>query len=48
MQELAEEWREHLVSEAAEATEELMDKYLEEGDLTEEEIKAGLASTHTS
>jgi len=42
MQELAEEWREHLVSEAAEATEELMDKYLEEGDLTEEEIKEGL------
>jgi len=42
MQELAEEWRENLVSEAAEATEELMDKYLEEGELTEAEIKAGL------
>ncbi|XQW84861.1 elongation factor G [Thalassotalea piscium] len=42
MQALAEEWREKLVSEAAEANEELMDKYLEEGDLTEEEIKAGL------
>ena len=40
--EQAEEWRENLVSEAAEATEELMDKYLEEGDLTEEEIKTGL------
>ena len=42
MIELAEEWRENLVSEAAEANEELMDKYLEEGELTEEEIKAGL------
>ena len=42
MQELAEEWHENLVSEAAEATEELMDKYLEEGDLTETEIKFGL------
>ena len=38
----AEEWRENLISEAAEATEELMDKYLEEGDLSEAEIKAGL------
>ena len=27
---------------AAEATEELMDKYLEEGDLSEEDIKAGI------
>ncbi len=42
MLDLAEEWREHLVSEAAEASEELMDKYLEEGELTEAEIKAGL------
>jgi elongation factor G len=42
MQELAEEWRENLVSEAAEATEELMDKYLEEGELSEAEIKEGL------
>ena len=38
----AEEWRENLISEAAEATEELMDKYLEEGELTEAEIKVGL------
>ncbi len=44
MQELAEEWHENLVSEAAEANEELMDKYLEEGELTETEIKAGLRS----
>ena len=42
MQDLAEEWRENLVSEAAEASEELMDKYLEEGDLTEAEIKSAL------
>jgi elongation factor G len=42
MVDLAEEWRENLVSEAAEANDELMDKYLEEGDLTETEIKAGL------
>ena len=42
MVELAEEWRENLVSEAAEATEELMDKYLEEGELSEAEIKLGL------
>jgi elongation factor G len=42
MQDEAEEWRENLISEAAEASEEYMDKYLEDGDLTEEEIKAGL------
>ena len=42
MVELAEEWHENLVSEAAEANDELMDKYLEEGELTEAEIKAGL------
>ncbi len=42
MQNLAEEWRENLVSEAAEANDDLMDKYLEEGDLTEDEIKVGL------
>jgi len=42
MQELADEWRENLISEAAEVSEELMDKYLEEGDLTEEEIKSAL------
>jgi elongation factor G len=42
MVELAEEWRENLVSEAAEANDDLMEKYLEEGDLTEEEIKLAL------
>jgi len=36
--ELALEWREKLVETAAEATEELMNKYLETGELTEEEI----------
>ena len=42
MQDLAEEWRDNLVSEAAEANDELMEKYLEEGDLSEAEIKVGL------
>ena len=35
-------WREHMVESAAEATEELMDKYLEEGDLSVEDIKFGI------
>ena len=35
-------WRESMVEAAAEASEELMDKYLEEGDLNEDEIRAGL------
>ena len=35
-------WRENMVEAAAEATEELMNKYLEEGDLSEEDILAGL------
>ncbi len=39
---LAKEWREKMVEAAAEATEELMNKYLEEGELTEEEITRGL------
>ncbi|MCP3852819.1 MAG: elongation factor G, partial [Gammaproteobacteria bacterium] len=42
MAELSSEWREHLLEAAAEANEELMDKYLEEGDLTEEEIHQGI------
>ncbi|AIZ34446.1 elongation factor G [Pseudomonas parafulva] len=42
MLELAEEWRSNMVEAAAEANEELMNKYLEEGELTAEEIKAGL------
>ncbi len=35
-------WRENMVEAAAEATEELMNKYLEEGDLSEADIMAGL------
>jgi elongation factor G len=38
----AKEWREKMVEAAAEASEELMNKYLEEGDLSEEDITAGL------
>jgi len=38
----ANEWREKLVETAAEASEELMNKYLEEGDLSEAEIKTAL------
>jgi elongation factor G len=40
--ETAKEWREKLVETAAEANEDLMNKYLEEGELTEAEIKAAL------
>jgi len=40
--ELAQEWREKMVEAAAEASEELMNKYLEEGTLPEAEILAGL------
>ncbi|AZD32142.1 elongation factor G [Pseudomonas chlororaphis] len=42
MLDLANEWRSNMVEAAAEASEELMNKYLEEGELTVEEIKAGL------
>jgi elongation factor G len=35
-------WRDKMVEAAAEADEELMNKYLEEGDLSKEEIKKGL------
>ena len=35
-------WREQMMEAAAVASEELMDKYLEEGELAEEEIKQGL------
>ena len=38
----AKEWREKMLESAAEANEELMNKYLETGDMTPEEIKAGL------
>jgi elongation factor G len=42
LQETAAEWREKMVEAAAEADEELMNKYLEGGELSEDEIKYGL------
>ena len=42
LEELSVEWREKMVEAAAESSDELMEKYLEGGELTEEEIKAGL------
>ncbi len=42
LQAQCEEMREYLVEAAAEANEELMDKYLEDGELSEEEIKQGI------
>ncbi len=42
MQDLADEWRETMLEAAAEANEELMDKYLNTGDLSEEEVMAGI------
>ncbi|WP_068639520.1 elongation factor G [Thauera butanivorans] len=39
---VAEEWRANMVEAAAEASEELMNKYLEDGELSEEEVIAGL------
>jgi elongation factor G len=38
----ANEWRENMLDAAAEADDELMEKYLEEGDISEEELKAAL------
>jgi len=42
MQTLCETWRERIVEAAAEASEELTEKYLEEGILTDEEIRHGI------
>lgn len=42
MQALSDEWRETLLEAAAEANEELMDKYLDSGDLSEEEVMKGI------
>ncbi len=39
---LCNEWREKLVEAAAEANEQLMEKYLEESDLSEDEIRLGI------
>ncbi len=42
LKDMANEWREKMVESAAESNEEIMDKYLEEGDLSSEEIIRGL------
>ena len=42
LQAQAEEWREKMIEAAAESTEEMMNKYLESGELSEEEIIKGL------
>ena len=42
MQSMATEWREKMVESAAESNEEIMDRYLEEGDLSEEDVIKGL------
>jgi elongation factor G len=42
LQATAEEWRAKMVESAAEANEELMNKYLEEGNLSEADVKAGI------
>ncbi len=39
---VAEEWREKMIESAAEANEELMNKYLEGGELSTDEVKTGL------
>ncbi|MCG6877443.1 MAG: elongation factor G [Betaproteobacteria bacterium] len=44
----AQEWREKMLEAAAEANEELMNKYLESGDLSIEEIKRGLRARTVS
>ena len=44
MLELCEEWREHMVEASAEANEDLLEKYLEDGCLSNEEIKLGIRS----
>ncbi|MBP7079613.1 MAG: elongation factor G [Rhodocyclaceae bacterium] len=42
LQETANEWRNKMVEAAAEASEDLMNKYLEDGDLSEADLKAGI------
>lgn len=44
MQAACDEWHEKLVESAAEANEELMEKYLESGELSQEEIRDGIRS----
>jgi elongation factor G len=42
MMDACNEWREHMIEAAAESTDELMEKYLEGGELSEEEIRKGI------
>ena len=42
LKDVCQKWRDNMLESAAEANEELMNKYLETGDLSEEEIKTGL------
>jgi len=42
MEDICKEWREYLIESAAEANDELMDKYLNEGTLEDNEIKLGM------
>ena len=42
LQELAEEWRNNMVEAAAESSEELMDEYLNNGELNNDQIRAGI------
>ena len=42
LEDVAAEWREKMIEAAAESSDELMEKYLEGGELTEEEIRGGL------
>ena len=42
LQSLADEWREKLVEAAAEADDDLMEKYLEDGDLSDADIRKGI------
>ena len=44
LQGLCEKWRQNMIETAAEADEELMEKYLEEGELTETDIRKGIRS----
>ncbi|WP_104430488.1 elongation factor G [Methylobacter tundripaludum] len=41
---LCEKWREHMVEASAEASEDLLEKYLEDGCLSDEEIRLGIRS----
>ena len=42
MQAACDTWREHMVEAAAESSEELMEKYLDQGELSEDEIRSGI------